>query len=215
MFVPLHLLAAVLVLHLASQLPGGDAAFSGSMRCPCASSLGASWELSLDQAVRVSDVVMMGRVLELRDGLGGMMNASLSSMITYKGRFSQGGGFLTRVDHVTNFEKGAPREMALFFFATEPAGNLALQCMAPLTALNSVGDLKAVLDFVRDFGRRKFAIIFFDFAHVCIEPVMWCGLLDHNPALVYSAQVYVPFGGGGAVWKKFFWCACSRVWAGI
>lgn len=155
MFV-IGVLTAALVLHLSSQLPGSDAAFSGSVRCPCATSLGeSSWQFSLEQAMLVSDVVMMGRVVELQEGLGGMMNASIASMITYKGRFSSGGGFLTLVENVTNFEKGAPRDMAIFFFAKEPAGNLALQCMAPLIALSAIGDLKAVLDYVRDLGRRK------------------------------------------------------------
>lgn len=41
---------------------------------------------------------------------------------------------------------------AIFFFITVSMGNLALQCMAPPIA---VGDLKAVLEHVRDLGHRK------------------------------------------------------------
>lgn len=173
---------ALLVLQLSLQLTGSDATFSGSVICPCTTSLAASWEFTLEQAMLVSDVVMMGKVLELHEGLGGMMNATIVSMITYKGHFSHG-AFLTRVDGITNFEKSAPREMALFFFAREPAGNLALQCMSLLTSLNAVSDLKAVLDFVRDIGSSKlmadalytvFIVILRRIPRVYARLIMWC-----------------------------------------
>lgn len=142
-----HYMLAIVALHIALQLPDGDAS-SGAVRCPCASD-SATWEFSMEQAMHVSDVVMMGRIVSLREGLRGTMNATISSIITYKGRNSQ---FLTMVHHVTNFEKDSSREMALFFLAVEPAGNLALQCMSTLLALNSVSDLRILLDFVRDMG---------------------------------------------------------------
>ena len=143
----------ILVTYLSLQPYGGDAAaFSGTVRCPCATSLAAYWELTLEQAMLVSDVVIMGRILELREGLRGTMNASIATMIAYKGHFA---AFLMRMDDFTNFDHDAPRAMALFFFAREPAGNLALQCMTPLSSLYAVGDLKAVLDYVKDMGSGK------------------------------------------------------------
>ena len=149
------LLAPLVLLCLSTQLSGGEAAFSRAMRCPCAASLGtADGALTIEQAVRVSDVVLLGRVVGLHTGLRGTMNASLISIFTYKGA----GDFLTRVEDVTNFAKEAGEDvLALFFLAEEPAGNLALLCMSPLLQLNSatLGDLRSLLDFVRDMGRRK------------------------------------------------------------
>lgn len=146
----------LIVTCLSLQFLSGEAAFSGAVYFPCINSMGdLSWELTLKQTIRISDVVMLGQVVELQEGIRGTLNATIASMITYKGRFSQN-MFLSRVEDVTNFAKDTPlEEMALLFFALEPAGNLALRCMSPLLTLSTHQDLKIVLDFVRDFGRGK------------------------------------------------------------
>ena len=138
---------------LSQLLSSCEAVFSSSMRCPCANSpAGNQWSaFSLDQAVRVADVVLLGRVMELGEGVGGTKNASLVSIFTYKGRSV----FLSRINDATNFAEDTERHvMALFFFSEEPAGSMALQCMATLTELHSAarGELKDLLDFVRDQG---------------------------------------------------------------
>ena len=138
---------------LSQLLSSCEAVFSSSMRCPCAHSpAGNQWSaFSLDQAVRVADVVLLGRVMELGEGVGGTKNASLVSIFTYKGRSV----FLSRINDATNFPEDTERQvMALFFFSEEPAGSMALQCMATLTELHSAarGELKDLLDFVRDQG---------------------------------------------------------------
>ena len=151
------LFSNIFVVFLLSLCVGrGEAAFSRSMRCPCHHSLAAErWNsLSIEEAVRLSDVVLLGRVVDLHAGIRGTMNASLISIFTYKGPSS----FLSRLEDVTNFAEDTREDlMALFFFAEEPSGNLALQCMSPLLELHSatLGDLKALLDFVRDLGRRE------------------------------------------------------------
>jgi hypothetical protein len=99
--------------------------------------------------MRVADVVMLGKILKLGDGLRGTMNASILSAVTYKG----GATFWTQMDDFTNFEKDSPPEISLFFFVREPAGNLALQCMVPLYELSTVGrSLKDLLEFVHETG---------------------------------------------------------------
>lgn len=101
--------------------------------------------------MRVSDVVMMGKVVHVQEGLRGTMNATIAAMYTYKGSLH----FLTQVSHVTNFDREVERDrMALFFLVKEPAGNLALQCMSPLPSLNGDGGntLMDILDFVYDMG---------------------------------------------------------------
>lgn len=99
----------------------------------------------------VSDVVLMGRIRDLSDGISGTMNASLSVMATYKGPDI----FLDDLDNVTNFEKDSSKEVSLFFLTEEPAGNLALQCITPLGKLHVMGDLTSLLDFVSDVGKGE------------------------------------------------------------
>lgn len=119
--------------------------------------------------MRVSDVVMMGKVVDIREGLRGTMNATIAAMYTYKGTVR----FLTQVGQVTNFDREVDRDrMALFFLVKEPAGNLALQCMSPLPSLNGDGGntLMDILDFVYELGdsesRASSALGFFFFVHV-------------------------------------------------
>lgn len=151
-----YYLFSILAIHSALRLARSDEN-SGAVRCPCANNPATSWEFTLEQAVSISDVVLMGKIVNLHEGMRGTMNATLSLMIAYKGRNLR---FLSRIDRVTNFEKDSSREMSLFFLAEEPAGNLALQCMAPLLALNSAGNLKSLLDFVREVGMSKSTCIY-------------------------------------------------------
>lgn len=95
----------------------------------------------------------MGRIVDLRDGIRGTMNATLSLMAAYKGRNFR---FLSLIDKVTNFERESSKEMSLFFLTEEPSGNLALQCMTPLGMLNTAGNLRSLLDFIRDVGIGKY-----------------------------------------------------------
>jgi hypothetical protein len=149
-----HLLIVVAVgLALQPAISAGGDAPLGDVRCPCGSGPAATWEYTLEQAMRVADVVMLGKILKLGDGLRGTMNASILSAVTYKG----GATFWTQMDDFTNFEKDSPPEISLFFFVREPAGNLALQCMVPLYELSTVGrSLKDLLEFVHETGIRKF-----------------------------------------------------------
>lgn len=140
-------------LFLLAFLSRGEAAFSAATRCPCAGSL-ATERPTIEEAVRTSDVVLFGKIVGLQPGLRGTMNASLVSIHAYKGRTL----FLSRVENCTNFSWDAGLGVpSLFFFVQEPAGNLALRCMSPLGDLHSAtdGHLPALLDFVRDLGKRK------------------------------------------------------------
>ncbi|CAI8027803.1 hypothetical protein GBAR_LOCUS15829 [Geodia barretti] len=145
-------LASVFVLWCISS---SEAAFSRTMRCPCAASLATeNWQPSVEEAVRLSDVVLMGRVVELRPGLRGTMNASVVTVYAYKGRAI----FLSVIDNCTNFADGSDLNVvSLFFFAREPGGNLALRCVSPLQELHSAtqGHLPALLNFVRDTGKQE------------------------------------------------------------
>ena len=150
-----RLLAVVAVgLSLQSAFSDSRGASLGDVRCPCVSSSAASWEYTFEQAMRVADVVIMGKIMKLSDGVRGTMNASLLSAITYKGDSI----FWTQMEDFTNFEKDSPRDMSFFFFAREPAGNLALQCMASLYQLSAAGvDLRDLLEFIHKMGVREFA----------------------------------------------------------
>lgn len=99
----------------------------------------------------VSDVVLIGGIVDLSDGIRGTMNATLAVTASYKGPNI----FLAVLENVTNFEKDPSKEMSLFFLTEEPAGNLALQCITPLGKLNVMGDLTSLLDFVSDVGKGK------------------------------------------------------------
>lgn len=142
-------LFSVLALQIGVQFARSD---EGSVSCPCASNPAASWEYTLEEAVHISDVVIMGRIVELKEGMRGRMNATLSLMAAYKGGNFR---FLSLVEKVTNFEKDSSRDMSLFFLVEEPSGNLALQCMTPLGSLNVAGRLKSLLDYVRYVGTGK------------------------------------------------------------
>ena len=88
------------------------------------------------------------------------MNASVVTVYAYKGRAI----FLSVIDNCTNFADGSDLNVvSLFFFAREPGGNLALRCVSPLQELHSAtqGHLPALLNFVRDTGKRKFFVPFF------------------------------------------------------
>ena len=141
-------------LSLQSAVSDSRGASLGDVRCPCVSSSAASWEYSFEEAMRVADVVIMGKILKLSDGVRGTMNASILSAVAYKG----GSFFWTQMEDGTNFEKDSPLDMSFFFFAREPAGNLALQCMATLYELSAGGvDLKDLLEFAHKMGIGKFA----------------------------------------------------------
>ena len=143
--------------------------------------------------MRVSDVVIMGKVIEVREGLRGTMNATIASVITYKGRSSNlRTHFLTQVPHVTNFDKDDPRDMALFFLAIEPEGNMALQCMSPLIALNEVGNLKVILDFVRDMGTSELPAYCMQTFTMCIIALLilpWTLLSTVEQSLQPAAKI--------------------------
>ena len=129
------------------------------------SSSAAGWEYTFEEAMRVADVVIMGKILKLSDGVRGTMNASILLAVAYKGAsfFStqmKGESFFwTQIENIgTNFEKDSPRSISLFFFAREPAGNLALQCMVTLDELRAAGgNLKDLLEFAHKMGVGKFA----------------------------------------------------------
>ena len=105
--------------------------------------------------MRISDVVLLGKVVDIKEGIRGTMNATIVSIYSYKGTVS----FLTQVSGITNFDRviSQPKITSLFFLAKEPAGNLALQCMSPLPFLDAEGGntLMNVLSFVNRLGESK------------------------------------------------------------
>ena len=124
---------------------------------PCVSQ---TLELSLDNAIHISDVVLTGRVTEMREGDWGTHTAAITYYYAYKSdRFLLRLGF-GRID-VKNFKSAvAMREGALFFLTREPSKDLALLCMAPLSALSAPREMGfssmfEVLERVRTVGEGE------------------------------------------------------------
>lgn len=124
---------------------------------PCVSN---SLELSLDNAIHISDVVLTGRVTETREGDWGTHTAAITYYYAYKSdRFLLRLGF-GRIQ-VKNFQSAvAVGEGALFFLTREPSKDLALLCMAPLSALLApremgFSSMYEVLERVRTVGEGE------------------------------------------------------------
>ena len=124
---------------------------------PCVSQ---SLELSLDNSIHISDVVLTGRVTEMREGDWGTHTAAITYYYAYKSD-----RFLVRLGfgrlNVNNFPSAvAMREGALFFLTREPNKDLALLCMAPLSALSApremgFSNMYEVLERVRTVGEGE------------------------------------------------------------
>ena len=155
----LLLAAALQVVLLFRSTSIAASSSMGEIRCSCVGSL-ASWDFSLEQAVTLADVVLMGKVVELSRGLRGTMNATVSILYAYKENSQVGRQkSLSEVRGITNFGEGADEDrISLFFLMVEPTGNLALQCMMPLvpsTNGNEGTNLVSLLNFVYAAGKSK------------------------------------------------------------
>lgn len=124
---------------------------------PCVSH---SLQLSLDNAIHISDVVLTGRVTEMNEGDWGTHTAAITYYYAYKSdRFLLRLGF-GRIE-VKNFQSTiAMGEGALFFLTREPSKDLALLCMAPLSALSEpremgFSSMYEVLERVRIVGEGE------------------------------------------------------------
>ena len=127
---------------------------------PCVS---RSLELSLDDAIHISDVVLTGRVAEMREEEGGTHTAVVVYYFAYKSDrflFRLGLGRIA----VKNFASGdVERGSALFFLVREPNRDLALQCMSPLRSLSLANELGFsnildALNYVRTVGASEHCI---------------------------------------------------------
>ena len=124
---------------------------------PCVSN---SLELSLDNAIHISDVVLTGLVTEMHEGDWGTHTAAITYYYAYKSdRFLLRLGF-GRIN-VKNFQSAvAVGEGALFFLTREPSKDLALLCMAPLSALSApremgFSSMYEVLERIRTVGEGE------------------------------------------------------------
>lgn len=124
---------------------------------PCVS---RSLELSLDDAIHISDVVLTGRVAEVQEGEGGTHTAVVVYYFAYKSDrflFRLGLGRIA----VKNFASAdVSRGSALFFLVREPSRDLALLCMSPLGSLYSSSEfgfnnILDALNYVQTVGASK------------------------------------------------------------
>ena len=140
---------------------------------PCVSQTLA---LSLDDSIHISDVVLTGRVTEMRKGDWGTHTAAITYYFAYKSdRFLVRLGF-GRIE-VKNFPSAvAMREGALFFLTREPNKDLALLCMAPLSALSApremgFSNMYEVLERVRTVGEGEQYVLVHEGGKMCISSI--------------------------------------------
>ena len=140
---------------------------------PCVSQTLA---LSLDDSIHISDVVLTGRVTEMRKGDWGTHTAAITYYYAYKSdRFLVRLGF-GRIE-VKNFPSAvAMREGALFFLTREPNKDLALLCMAPLSALSApremgFSNMYEVLERVRTVGEGEQYVLVHEGGKMCISSI--------------------------------------------
>ena len=140
---------------------------------PCVSQTLA---LSLDDSIHISDVVLTGRVTEMSKGDWGTHTAAITYYFAYKSdRFLVRLGF-GRIE-VKNFPSAvAMREGALFFLTREPNKDLALLCMAPLSALSApremgFSNMYEVLERVRTVGEGEQYVLVHEGGKMCISSI--------------------------------------------
>ena len=121
----------ILMVLVACMLPYCVSAY---MHMSC---VNRNLRLSLDDAIHVSDVVLTGKITTMRDGIGATKTAAVSYYYAYKSDQYMGRRGLGRTEVQNVMADASMGEPAVFFLVREPSLILALQCMAPITALTS------------------------------------------------------------------------------
>ena len=120
-------------------------------------------QLSLDDAIHVSDVVFTGRILAMREGSRGTLTATVSYYFAYKrDQYLRKPGFgLTDVENFATSHAHMSGESGLFFLVREPSRKLALHCIAPLLSPQEMGPFENILealDHVNKVGKGYYYI---------------------------------------------------------
>ena len=150
------LATAMLVVLVACMLPYR---VSGYMHMSC---VNHNLRLSLDDAIHISDVVLTGKIATMRNGIGTTKTATVTYYYAYKSdqHMRRRGFGRTEVENVmANASMG---EATVFFLVREPSLILALQCMAPFTALRNTEfrGVVGALNRIQSVGKSESIFLF-------------------------------------------------------
>lgn len=127
--------------------------------------------LSLDDAIHLSDVVVTGRVISVRKGENGISKVNISFYYAYKRDNRLQRQAFSMMQAAAGFD---PQERmdgtGFFFLVREPSGDLVLQCVGTLEALEEALRTRsssveadspvALLDHVNEVAKSEFKLAF-------------------------------------------------------
>lgn len=142
----IYCMACVLVLR------GAD-----SQVFPCYGTGGLDVNLSLEDTIHLSDVVLLGRIVAVKEGEFGTHTAVVSYYYSYKND-----GLLPKrlfwSTSVKNFSP-APKvgQLGMFFLFREPSMQLALFCTTPIRTLleTAEGGFQEIVNYINQVGSSK------------------------------------------------------------